>query len=257
MRAQRNENDYFGTPRPYGHAGRGQKVEVESAAIIAKIMTKRIHGALFMSGLFLGLAIVAFFAARNESATFVYAPKWGAPQVESFANAPVAIESLQADYAVIDACLRLVLSVKARVLPPRERRARAFACQAAIGSIVKSAPTNAYGHYALAEMAHVLGQEEAMLAGLRASYASAPYEAWIAMQRVELAETVLARLPAALLAAHRHDLAVLLQSARGMGPVIERYKRDPAFRPRLTAILEQLPNETQRRFLQRLQAEAG
>ena len=50
-------------------------------------------------------------------------------------------------------------------------------------------------------------------------------------------------------ATHQRDLALLVQSQRGIATIARRYVAQPDFRERITAIVEALPQADQVRFL--------
>jgi hypothetical protein len=74
---------------------------------------------------------------------------------------------------------------------------------------------------------------------------------------VALAEDNYDLLPDDVREASGADLALLAASDRGVSSIAERDVRDPAFRGRITAIVEQLPEDKQSRFVSRVESAAS
>lgn len=92
---------------------------------------------------------------------------------------------------------------------------------------------------------------------LQRSQLTAPNEQWIVDMRVDLAENNLAKLDTASLAAHEHDLKLMVLSAVGLRNVARRWISDEAFRGRITDILETMPQDAQQRFVINLRRTVG
>ncbi len=207
-----------------------------------------------LAGGFIILAVATAFIAQKEVFVVARAPTWDAQAIIEQREDMLAY-SIQADYAALDACLRVAGSVQSLLSPSVERQTLAQACQAIAKSIAKASPQNAYAWFTLAYFSQVIGQQEAMTRALERSYLTGPNEQWIAEQRVLLAEKMLPALSSAALSGHMLDLALLVQSRRGIGAIAQRYVSDPSFRARITDIVEGLSNDDQRRFLATLQQE--
>ncbi len=206
---------------------------------------------------FAGFFIVSLLFAQKEIAIARGAAGWDAGYVLGQNGALPMGFSLNADYAVIDACLRVTTSAEGLLLPSTARRALLVACQSLTERITQSSPLNSYGWLLQARLAAALGQTSAVEQALRRSYATGPTEQWLAEQRVPVAEAALAALSPAARAAHRQDLAILVQSRRGIAAIAQRYVRDEGFRARIAAVVETLPAADQARFVQVLRAAVG
>ena len=84
---------------------------------------------------------------------------------------------------------------------------------------------------------------------LHTSQATGKASQWVAEQRVALAEYYREHLDERVLAGNDADLEMLVRSQRGIGSIATRYVNDPAFRERITAIVETMPEDIQRRFI--------
>ena len=150
---------------------------------------------------------------------------------------------------VLDDCYVAMDSLYARVAPTTERLRLLQQCASLAARITEAAPTSAYAHLVQAIAAAALGDAAGLNAGLAQSQRLAPREGWLAEARATFAETQLGRLDAAAGAGQAADLGTLAASTRYSGPIVARYIDDPQFRERLAAILAQLPEADQRRFL--------
>jgi len=218
-------------------------------------MSIRKASLLSLAALFFILAIGTIGAAKRELSAAKPAQLWGAESTLGLGLKPLLAFSIRADYAAIDTCMHLTNSVGALLLPSSERVRRAQWCQNLTETILETSRQNAYAWFALANFAHISGQAELLNHALEQSYATGPNEQWIAEQRVVLAEKGVAALSDAALRGHLRDMAVLTQSKRGIRAIADRYLRDPDFRGRITNIVENLPAEDQRRFLDVLKRE--
>ncbi len=203
---------------------------------------------------FAGFFIVSLLFAQKENAIARGAAGWNAGYVQGQNGALPMGFSLNADYAVIDACLRVTTSAEGLLLPSTARRALLVACQNLAQRITQSSPLNSYGWVMQARFAAALGQTSAVGPALRRSYTTGPTEQWLAELRVTVAEAALATLSPAARAGHRQDLAILVQSRRGITAIARRYVRDDGFRSRIAAVVETLPAADQARFVRVLRA---
>ena len=122
-------------------------------------------------------------------------------------------------------------------------------CGAMALDTVQQMPTYSYGWYALAYTDALMGDWATMNKHLHLSQQTGQASQWVAGQRVTLAETYRPHLDERTLAGNDTDLALLVRSQRGIGSIAARYVGDPAFRERITAIIESMPEDIQRRFI--------
>lgn len=122
-------------------------------------------------------------------------------------------------------------------------------CGAMALEAVEQMPTYSYGWFVLAYADALMGDWNAMNAHLHLAQQTGQASQWVAEQRVALAETYRAHLDASTLAGNEADLTLLVRSERGIGSIAARYISDPAFRERITAIVETMPEDIQCRFI--------
>lgn len=122
-------------------------------------------------------------------------------------------------------------------------------CGAMALDAVRQMPTYSYGWYALAYTNALMGDWAAMNEHLHLAQQTGQASQWVAEQRVALAETYRTHLDERTLAGNDTDLTLLVRSQRGIGSIAARYINDPAFRERITAIVEAMPEDIQRRFI--------
>lgn len=215
------------------------------------------------AGLLNLLAASAFFVlfasaailAKVEISIATEAPKWDSEHILQQSIGPSLGFSHAADYAVTDACLQTTQSVETLFLPSKARLQLVQACQNLILGIVETSAQNAYAWFALAYFAQEQSQTGEVNRTLLRSYDTGPYEQWIAEQRVPVAEAALPALSDAAKAGHLQDLAMLVQSHRGIRAIAQRYVQNEGFRDRITNVVEKLSTDDQKRFLRILQHE--
>jgi len=113
-------------------------------------------------------------------------------------------------------------------------------------------PTDAFAWTVAAGAQAAAGNWSAFNIDLRVAQAIAPSEQWIAELRVELAETHYAQLEQGTIAGNDADLSMLVLSERGIGSIADRYIDQDDFRERVANIVEKLPDERQRKFVNTL-----
>lgn len=146
-------------------------------------------------------------------------------------------------------CVTAMPSLNARILPPEQQAILQTRCRNGAEDIVAHSPINAFAWSAMAELARFAQDYGAMNLALVNSQAIGPNELWIAERRVDTAEAAYDALSEPALAANRADLAVVASSPVAVRSIALRYIVQPAFRERITAIVETLPPAVQNRFL--------
>jgi hypothetical protein len=150
-------------------------------------------------------------------------------------------------------CLDVGRSFFAQVQSAARREALLDRCDDLAAGIAASSPSYTFGWYVAAAMAAARGDAFKLNERLVRSQRTGRYEQWVAEQRVQLGEENLTLLDDAARAGHDADLAMLVQSQRGIASIARRYIGAAAFRERITGIVEALPMEDQRRFLAEIQ----
>jgi hypothetical protein len=157
--------------------------------------------------------------------------------------------SLASRDLVLDDCSDAVTSLYGRTRPTDERQANLVACGQIAANFVSASPAYGYGWYVTAAIAAESGDQAHFLEALKQSYTTSPAEQWLAERRVALVESHLDWLDPTLLHDHEQDLAMLVQTQRGIRAIARRYVAVPAFRDRITNVVLTLPDADQRRFL--------
>lgn len=151
--------------------------------------------------------------------------------------------------SVLDDCYRSLDSIAARASPPAAWQHLLQRCEDLAVGMTAAGPANSYAWLVGAVVAAEKGEVDELNRKLLASQATAPSEGWLAQLRVRLAEEHLQSLDEAAQTAHRSDLELLVFSNRGLPDLVSRYLEDPAFRSRMTRIVEDMPAAAQSRFI--------
>lgn len=211
---------------------------------------------IIMSALFALAALASIAVAKKEYVALQASENWGAQAfIQATAAGSHLALSTTSDQYVITGCLRVVSSANGRFLPADAREKLLAACSGLARAITASAPQNSYAWFARAYFAYQQNTLPDAGQALRASYQTGPNEQWLAELRVPLAEAMLDDLSPETYANHLADLALLVQSQRGVGVIARRYVSTPGFRVRVTSVVETLPQGAQTRFLRVLKAE--
>lgn len=150
---------------------------------------------------------------------------------------------------VLRGCLEAITSVYGRLQPAAQRAAVRAHCETETAVITQLTPTNAFGWFTRALVAAWDNNVEEMNNSLNMSRMTGLNEQWIAELRVDLAEDNHQKLDALNLAGNDTDIVMLINSQRGIRAIAQRYLAQPAFRQRVTAFVETLPEERQRAFV--------
>lgn len=157
---------------------------------------------------------------------------------------------------VLDDCLEAVTTIFGRLQPTHERMAVLGHCLTQTRKITRLAPTNSYAWFTQALISSFNGDAAELNSSLKNSRAMGQNEQWIAELRVELAEKERSELDAANLVGHDQDLRMLVGSSRGIRAIARRYLTQQDFKQRITDLVETLDEDLQRRFVERVRAEA-
>lgn len=196
------------------------------------------------------LFVGAVFAVRGELA-LAYA---GAGSDRTFFDRAVSAPfpspgSISGTGVILRRCSDVVGGLYGAVQPPHISATARHHCLEFADAALAAMPTHALGHYVAAKMHLYSGNDVEGASALVLSQRYGPQEQWLAEARVELVETFFERLSEAALARHTADLGLLARSGRGVRSIAQRYVSDPAFRERITEIVETLPAQEQTRFL--------
>ena len=184
----------------------------------------------------------------------------GIEDAERFAalaeKVPLPGPSIASERLVLDNCVRTISSLYGRLQPSVRKAAVNSNCLKAADAIVKQSPSSSYAWYVGALTSQLTHDTAGMNARLLQSQQTGPTEQWIAELRVSLAEDHLADLTPEVRANHDRDLSMLVATVRGIASIAERYIGQADFRDRITAIVETMPEDDQRRFVSQVGAEA-
>lgn len=182
---------------------------------------------------------LAFASSGSDGAFF-------SRTVEAPLPAPVAISSSN---TILRRCANVVGGLYGRLQPPGLSQIARERCRDFAQSVLARMPTHGLAAFGVAQMQLALGETASGSEALRLSQGLTPHEQWLAEARVELAETHYASLSPDALEGHTADLALLARSNRGVRAIAYRYVSDPAFRERITSVVETLPGDVQTRFV--------
>ena len=211
---------------------------------------------LILAVAFGGLSGFTAMQAYREYTAYRVRTVWSVTDFQEFTGGDMALSN-NSHQDWLDGCLRAVTSIEGRLLYGENRARLLDSCERIVVTITDAVPRNAYAWYLQAYLAQQNGAADTFNAALLKSYASGPTEQWIAELRVPLAEYGQQLLNDEARAGHQKDLGLLVESRRGIGSIARRYVRDPAFRARITDVVETLPQEAQRRFLGTLKVEVA
>lgn len=204
----------------------------------------------------LGLAMLGGWASFLEASVYFTPGTTSISRLLALpadSNAPGLAPSTQ--IATLADCHRAMQQTNAfemRALSPAEKVGLQRHCGEMATSAAVDRPTDAYAWTVAAAVAAAEQDWGDFNTFLRTAQAVAPSEQWVAEHRVELAEMHYGQLDPAVRDANDLDLAMLVLSDRGIFSIAERYLNEESFRERVTLIVEQLPVERQRKFINSL-----
>ena len=146
-------------------------------------------------------------------------------------------------------CFDMVRSFTVRAQPTERRLAVVAACRDYALDIADAAPAHGQAWAFAALFAGQLADATAFNRALQQSARVAPYEQWLVRLRVAVTEDHLALSDATTLALETTDLAVLVDSRKGVTAIARRYVDEPEFRERVVAVVETLDAAAQQRVL--------
>jgi hypothetical protein len=191
------------------------------------------YALLFAALMSLGLAEISARLALREwrAAGFAVAPPADQAEILLGDDLPLAL-SLRGQRGMLLACDDAMLADGARLLPPEAGTQIALRCRGIADAILARAPDWGLAHLASAAAAFALGDQQATARGLGASTRAAPFESWLALQRVRLALRALEG-PGPDLPSVGDDIAALAQSPDGRRGLARLALTSPDLRARL------------------------
>lgn len=167
----------------------------------------------------------------------------------------IGLSNFSHSFALND-CLHAMTSVEGRLLPTQKRASVLESCQTQANQITQLAPTNSLAWFTWALSASIRGDFGELNHSLEMSRRTGENEQWIAELRVGLAEEQFKMLTRQNREGHQQDLELLVRSQRGIKQIALRYLTQDNFKRRITTLVEQMDEESQRRFVDRVRFEA-
>jgi hypothetical protein len=160
---------------------------------------------------------------------------------------PVAMGlSVEATQASLADCVEMMTSLYVRMQPTDVRFGYAQLCREPAVRSTKEMPTFSFGWLVIAEADAQLANIPDFHRAVQMSYATAPYEGWLANARVSLVETNIEKVDEAVLGIERSDLRTLIGSDLEYRSLVPLYVDSEAFRRRLNPVLLEVPDDAGR-----------
>jgi len=150
---------------------------------------------------------------------------------------------------VLNDCYATMRSLEARASPETRWRNLLSHCDTVSRDITEWVPAHGYAWLIRAQVAAQQGDTSALAARLERARAVAPYEGWLALERLMLAERAVPDDASLAGAGWRADATVLIGAGRPDPALVSYYLADEGFRMRFNAVLESQPAAAQSRFL--------
>ncbi len=198
----------------------------------------------------LALLVFGVAMARIEAAPYFWGSGTRDTQFETLRSTQVGLPaSIEGTQLSTNICLSALTGLRAMFRAEDARSMVRSQCLELMDEVVHAMPSDSYAWYAGALMQFQAGNIEEANRWLSMSQSTGPTEQWIAEVRVALAEDNFENLTPEVKAQHLDDLAILAGSSRGVTTIARRFVADPAFRERITSVVEQLSPEIQEQFL--------
>ncbi|MDX6767093.1 MAG: hypothetical protein SFU85_09905 [Candidatus Methylacidiphilales bacterium] len=181
------------------------------------------------------------------------ADRFAALQSQSYHAAP----SLLGKRLVLDACVEAIGGLYGRMQAATDRQAVFEHCRSEADAIARDVPSYSYAYYVGARAAALLGDAGGFNRRILFSQMTGPTEQWVAELRAALVEDNIGSITPEVAQRHLADLRLLVGSQRGIASISSRYIKEPAFRERITAIVETMPEADQARFVANVRYAAG
>jgi hypothetical protein len=223
-----------------------ENADIETVTTILRHSTQKIAIAIASLALLVG----ASWASVQESSPYLTDSLPEADRITAYidgAGIPGLAITTQTSYLL--GCYDLMRSATLKAESPQRNEALTKTCQSTAEQLANQTQTNPLAWFVAAFAAAKAGDLDAMSSALRNSYLTGPNEQWIALLRIPLAEANRARLDADLQAFGDTDLGNVAKTGAGVAGIVNHYSSDPAFRERLTSIVEKSSPADQRRFL--------
>lgn len=133
----------------------------------------------------------------------------------------------------------------------RLRYVRSFSekCLTLADDIISKMPTNSQAWLVRAWAGGELFIAEVLNQGIQKSQSTAPNELWLAKIRLELAQRKSSLITENTQKLVDKDIGLMASNYQGSQDLASRYTKDEAFRERVVAIIQMLPQDAQKRFI--------
>ncbi len=191
------------------------------------------------------------WAASLEASPFLFTQGQGRGQLDALIDGSMS-PGLSGDAmeAYAQACMTSFPRLEARFLPPEQKARLVEACVDRLDGMLEASPVNAFLWFARAQLAYDMADWNKLNHSLVQAQVSGPYEFWLASRRFGLARKADAHLEPVTLEHFDKDIVMLAQSTQGSRVLAQEYVAAPQFRPRVTALIEQLSEPVQGEFLE-------
>ncbi len=205
---------------------------------------------------FLGFSVFAAFQAQREFNSFLHSKT---PLIDDLRQleTPVLPRSNLGVSRELLRCADGMGSISLLLLPQADQTQLIDQCFAMAQQVLNKNPSHSLAHLTLAlasdKRSDFAGFEQALLR----SYATAPYEGWLADRRMRLALKHHAKLSEAAQQVFALDVSTMLQETALRRVIVQVYVRNTAARPLLTSIAETQEPGVKRAFLSAIKSELG
>ncbi|OBZ97015.1 hypothetical protein ADU59_04800 [Pararhizobium polonicum] len=204
------------------------------------------------------ISVASGYGLWRELAPFLAKPIEQALAADDFSgeNFDFGLSSYSKTLAMKD-CFRITMAYSNLDMIEEPTRNVVSTCASRAADIVATTPTDSFAWLTRAAASARLLADKDFNDALQQSQLTGPNEQWIARLRVNLAETYFPQLNAQSVKSEEADLRLLASSERGVQLIAQRYISNPDFRARITAVVEQMPQDRQIVFLKTVKKSMG
>jgi hypothetical protein len=193
---------------------------------------------------------IAVYGFVGESPVLTYGDQGSVAVASSIASGDIAPGfSHYGQKRLMAACMQGMTGMWALLATSEQRKSHAEHCLSYATTYTSHTSLEPLTWTVAARASFVLGDHQGLNTYLDYAWRAGRNEQWVAGLRVALAEEARPVLSESNQSNHRSDLALMVMSRSGIAAIADRYWSDIDFRERITAIVEQLPEAEQRRFV--------
>lgn len=200
--------------------------------------------------------ISSIYAGGRELSLLQFSHTSKAQQFETLAtDGPELGFSSLSDRLVLDACRDALTAIFGRLQPSILRAKVAKNCYAISGGISRAQPSASYAYFISALAQFEMQNFPSFNENYILSQKTGANEMWLARSRFALGKRAVSHMSSTAQTSHDNGIFVLVQSQRGLHIIAKYYVQTPELRESIAAIVEELPEANQRRFLSAVDAE--